>query len=306
MASAALSPELEVPAPAPTAAFAWWHCWHSYAFITLISFELVFTWAFVRLVESATDSSLSVGLQSAAIAALFGFVMAQTFLLGLWAALGGLATVPRWLVVGTVSSAGALVVAMQLISNDWSELIYQGPIVVVIADVMMAVFAVVLLPLRRLAGWRVDFDAAYHPSRGSRRGQMQLMDFAALFCAVALPLTLCRMLIELMGDEAAVLGFILPIFGVLILAGAAPVALAALAQRRRVLWWLGCGGWLAALCAAQFALTAWFPDLDVFDAADNGYSLAASVAGFHGSVALAIGLPLALLRRAGLKLIVVA
>src|SRR5688572_19313683 len=107
MASAALAPELEAPTTAANnAALAWWQCWHSYAFMALVVVEVLITWGFVRLVESAYY--LPSGLDMVGSAALFGFVFAQTFLLGLWAALGGLGTVPRWLLVGAVSATGGL------------------------------------------------------------------------------------------------------------------------------------------------------------------------------------------------------
>jgi hypothetical protein len=63
---------------------------------------------------------------------------------------------------------------------------------------------------------------------------------------------------------------------------------------------------LVAICAAQIVLTAYIPDFDVFDARSGVYELVGIVAAFHGGAALTVALPLALLRLAGLKLIVVA
>jgi hypothetical protein len=305
MATAALVSELAAPTTAaPSPAIAWWRRWHSYAFMALIVGEVFLTWGFVRLVEY--ERFFPPGLGLVISAALFGFVFAQTFLLGLWAALGGLATVPRWLLVGAVATAGGLAIATELLSPEWTEFLNQGPVFVLLAVLITASFAAILLPLRRLAGWRVDFDAAYHPNRGNRRGQMQLMDFAALLCAVALPLTLCRALIELMGEEAVGLALFMPIFGGLALASAAPAALAVLVERRRWLCRACCACWLVAICAAQIVLTAYIPDFDVFDARSGVYELVGIVAAFHGGAALTVALPLALLRLAGLKLIVVA
>jgi hypothetical protein len=303
MASATFAHDINVADRAPAAGAIWWRRGHSYAFIAVAVAEVALTWGVVRLVENVVNGPR--GIENVATAAMIGFLFAQCFLLGLWAALGGLPTVPRWLIVGTISTAGALAVTCEMLASDWEQFLFQGPVMALIDGLTMAGFAVVLLPLRRLAGWRVDFDAVYHPSTGRRRGQIELMDFAALFCAVALPLTLCRSLIELMGNDAADIGMIVPIFGALVLATAAPTAYAVLA-RRGVGIWLALGSmWLVAVCVIQSLLAARFPDLDVFDGRSSVWGLNWTVFAFHFGVAATVALPLSVLRLLGLKIITI-
>ena len=305
MASATLTHEIDTALVPPTQKTAcWWRQGHSYAFIAVAIAEVIVTWGVVRLVEHGRN--VPSGLEEIVYAALIGFLFAQCFLLGLWAALGGLGTVARWLVVGAVATLGAMAVAFELISPQWQDFLYQGPIIAVLALLMIAGIAVVLLPLRRLAGWRIDFDAAYHPNKGRRRGQLDLMDFAALFCAVALPLTLGRALVELMGNDAAGIGVIVPIFSALVLLTAGPAAYAALARRATWLWIVGCVAWLALVSIVQTVLAGNFPDLDVFDGSGSAYALGLTVAAFHLSVAATVAAPLLALRCFGLNLITVS
>jgi hypothetical protein len=211
----------------------------------------------------------------------------------------------RWLLVAAVTTLGAVAVAFQYISPQWQEFLDQGPTFAVLALLMMAAIAVVLLPLRRLAGWRVDFDAAYHPSSGRRRGQIDMMDFAALFCAVALPLTLGRALVELMGNDAADIGVIVPIFGAIVLATAGPVAYTALNRQRVWVTLLACAAWLLLVCVVQSLLTVSFPNLDVFGGGGTAWNIGSTVVAFHLCIAATVALPLATLRLFGLRLIAV-
>jgi hypothetical protein len=305
MATASLAHELSTSTlPVPAATPRWWRRGHSYAFVAVATVELGLTWGVVRWAEQVAMGPTP--LQSLIMAAMIGFLLAQCFLLGLWAALGGLPTIARWLIVGLVSTVGSLAVADVFVSSEWGQLLDQGPIFVLLAGLMLAAFAGALLPLRRLVGWRVDFDSAYHAARGPRRGQLEMMDFAAMFCAVALPLTLCRALMELMGEEAAGVGLIVLIIGAVVLATAGPVAYALLNRRRPVLTLLVCGAWLVLVCGMQTALAARFPDLDVFGGRGSLLSIAGTVVAFDAAVAAAVALPLCVLRLVGLKLITVA
>lgn len=302
MASATIAHDVAIERPLAASMPAWWLRGHSYAFIAVAVGEIALTWSVVRLIENSYN--LAAGWEELATSAMIGFLFAQCFLLGLWAALGGLATIPRWLAVGTVASVGGLAITFEFIAPQWQEFIHQGPVMAALAGLTTAGFAVVLLPLRRLAGWRVDFDAAYHPSTGRRRGQLELMDFAAMFCAVALPLTLGRALIELMGEnDAADIGFFIPVFVLLALASAAPVAYIVLARRGTWIWTAFCVVWLVLVCLVQTVLTANFPDLDVFDGTLGG--LTGTVFAFHFGVAATVALPLGVLRWFGLTLIAV-
>lgn len=301
MASAAITSELSASVVSQSAvAAAWWRRFHSYAFITVAAGEMLGTWLVVRLIDT-----MAAGGEEIATAAMIGFLLAQCFLLGLWAALGGLGTVPRWLIVGCLTTVGALAVTLELVTSGWQEFLQEGPIFALLACLTTAGFAVVLLPLRALAGWRVDFDQAYHPGGGRRRGQIGLMDFAALFCAVALPLTLGRALAEITAD-AAQFAMIVPIFCAIVLATAGPVAYAALARRRIWLWLAGCTAWLAGICVLQSTLAAIFPDLDIFGTNSSMVVLNWTVVAFHLGVTATVALPLLVLRAFGLKLIAVS
>jgi hypothetical protein len=304
MASATLTHEVQTEAALAksSAQRAWWRRGHSYAFVAVVAMEVAATWGVVWLAEWFINHTMA--FEHSAAAAMIGFVFAQCFLLGLWAALGGLGTVPRWLLAGVVSTLGGLAIASQLVNGQWLDFLFHGPMMALLAGLTSAGFAVVLVPLRRLAGWRVDFDTTYHPSTGRRRGQLDLMDFAAMFCAVALPLALSRSLIELMGDEAADIGVIVPIFGALVLATAAPLAFAILVRRRTWLWLAGFCVWLLAVCIVQSALTDHFPALNLSDSG-NIWFVDRTVAAFHGGVAAAVVLPLTLLRCWGLELLVI-
>jgi hypothetical protein len=235
--------------------------------------------------------------------AMFGFLLGQSFLLGMWAALGGLPTVPRWLIVGAVYSAAAIVVTSGMIG--WVQMPLAAPVVLPAGGALFTGIAAVLLPLRRLAGWRIDFDEAYHPRPAKRRGQLVLMDFAAMFCAVALPLTLCRALME--GDQALGLSILLTLimFGLVVLVTAAPVARAVLAQRRRVLWLGGAALWVLAVVFCQSLLAAQIPDLNLGSTSASFLGVQYELLALHGGIAAAVGLPLLALRLCGLKLLVI-
>jgi hypothetical protein len=304
MASATIAHDLVVEQHPAASVPVWWRRGHSYVFMAVAIGEIALTWGVVRLIENAYN--LAAGWEQIASSAMIGFLFAQCFLLGLWAALGGLGTIPRWLAVGAVAALGGLAITFEFITPQWQEFLYQGPEIAALAALTATGFAVLLLPLRRLAGWRVDFDAAYHPRTGRRRGQLVLMDFAAMFCAVALPLTLGRVLIELMGESgAAELGVFIPVFVGIALLSAAPVAHAVLARRRAWLWVGLCLAWLVLVCLVQSILTASFPDLDLFGGGTSGREILGTTFAFHLGVALAVALPLGVLRLFGLQLIAV-
>src|SRR5688572_13580755 len=105
MASATLIQDARAEtAPATASGTAWWRRGHSYAFVVVIALEIAATWSVVRLAE--TIVIYFSGFEHVVASATIGFVFAQCFLLGLWAALGGLGTVPRWLIAGLVSTLG--------------------------------------------------------------------------------------------------------------------------------------------------------------------------------------------------------
>jgi len=301
MATATLSPALPAVADPATPAAAWWRHWHSYSIPVVVAAQISSTWLVVKLVEGP---SLPPPYGEALIAIMIGFVIAQCFLLGLWAALGGLATVPRWLIVGAVYVTGAGALTIAAFGPTWQSFLANGPEIILLGGVLMATFAAILLPLRRLAGWRIDFDAAYHPQPARRRGQLAMMDFAALFCAVALPLTLCRMLIESGSEDAAGTLIFVGIFALLALVTAAPVAYATMARRRAVVWLFGIAVWIVLAAWGQSQLANFVPDFDPFGTNAGWAGMHWEVLAFHAGIAAAIAVPLFALRLCGLKLLV--
>ena len=283
---------------------AWWRRGHTYATPVVVAGDLGLAWLAIFLRAQITGPAM---WQDVASAAVVGFLIAKCFLLGLWAALGSPPAVPRWLLVGGLGLVGATAVASQFfVDNPEPEerlaLLLQFGLM---SWIVAAGFAAALLPLRRLAGCRIDFDAAYHPGAGQRRGQMGLMDFAAMSCAVALPLTLGRCLIEVddRGDGAGRLLSIL-LLGSLILMSAAPAAYAALVRRRTRLWILAAALWIFIVAAGQSLVATLFPDLHLFSGS-RIWGLDFTPFALHAGAAVAVAFPLALLRGFGLKILTV-
>jgi hypothetical protein len=227
-------------------------------------------------------------------------------LLGLWAALGSPSTVPRWLIVGGLGLVGGVAVSVQVHGTDWVDSLTRMLELVLVGWITIAAFAVSLLPLRRLAGWRIDFDAAYHPSTGQRRGQMSLMDYAGMTCAVALVLSLCRCLMTL--DETGdAWENLLPVFmlAAVLTLTTAPAAYATLARRWARWWLLAAGAWLILVCWCQSLLAIYVPDLNIFGSDYTVFGMDLPTLAFHVGGALAAIVPLTLLRPFGLKLLTV-
>jgi hypothetical protein len=283
------------------AAPAWWLRANSYSVPVVALGQIAATWLVVRIVEGPSWLSN----YEMVMAAMLGFIFAQCFLLGLWAALGGLSTVPRWLAVGVVYVAGAWALIHAAFGPDWQTMIDSAPEMLLMGGMLMAVCAALLLPLRRLAGWRIDFDAAYYPRPARRRGQVGMMDFAAMFCAVALPLSLCRVAMESDAENGAEIPMFMGLFALLVCATAAPVARAVLARRRKLLWLAGVAMWILAMAWGQSLLASLVPDLDLFDTAPNFIGLHWELLAFHAGIAVAVAVPLMALRLCGLKLLVV-
>jgi hypothetical protein len=303
MATASLSHVVSAgysPASAPPA---WWRRAHSYSLPVVVVAEVSASWAVIRIAEVG---SWTTPLGEILTASLLGMILAQCFLLGLWAALGGLPTVLRWLIVGVVYVAGATLVSQALFEGDWLSFLEVAPEFLLLGGILMSAFAALLLPMRRLAAWRVDFDAAYHRGQARPRGQVGMMDFAAMFCAVALPLALSRVLLESSPDEGpGVLVFIL-MFAFLVFVVAAPVTYAALAQKRVLLSWLAAVAWIVALAWAQSALAHAVPEFDPFDLPIGVAGLRWTILAFYCGIGASIALPLFALRLCGLKLLRVA
>jgi hypothetical protein len=206
-------------------------------------------------------------------------------------------------VVGVAFVVGAALVAFAAFGTSWESFVNNAPDIIMLGGVLMAEFAALLLPLRRLAGWRLDFDAAYHRP-AARRGQIGLMDFAAMFCAVALPLTLGRVLMDAKQEEGAGILAFMGLFGLIVAATAAPVAWMALTARR-LPWIAAACAWVLAMSWGQSLLAERVPDLDLFSSQPVLAGLHWEMLALHGGIATAVAMPLLVLRTCGLKLLVV-
>ncbi len=235
---------------------------------------------------------------------LLGVVFAECFLLALWAALGGLGTVARWCAVIAVFGCGLASVAakQQLLSPAelWTEVLAIG----LMGTTVVTAMAATLVPLRGLAGWRIDFSAEHYRHIRSRRGQLGILDFAALSCAVAAPLTAARLVNESGAWQAGDWPMFLAI-GALVAVTAAPVAYAVVACRRMWLAMVVVAAWPVLISFANSWLGRFYNDVLLFGGTPQFGGLYIELIAFHLGVGLTIVLTLAPLRLFGLRLLVV-
>jgi hypothetical protein len=228
-----------------------------------------------------------------------GVLLGQCFLLGLWAALGGLSALARWSAVGAVLSIGIVALATSFRHSPTTFAEYLLP-AAIIGTLFVTTIAVSLLPLRGLAGCRVDFSLDYYRDTRLRQGQVGLMDYAGYTCAFAGLLAAYRLFAELSGGED------ISIFAALvgILALAAPfLAFLVLVWRR--LWAIGLAAIAWTLLTAQ--LHSWlelaFPASQFAGgAAISPTRLSSGLIWHYSGVALVV-LTLGILRLCGLQLL---
>jgi hypothetical protein len=156
----------------------WWRRGHTY-FLGLVLLLNIVLDRFAFQPEGSETVTLLWG----------GILLAQTFLMGFWMALGGLHSILRGIAVAGTTVGGALAFWMSLEApqNDDVGLRVLVPLA---ATIVLGTY-VLLLPLRLLMSWRVDFDRAYHARRRDSRMQLRLADcinvvtsFALLFGCV--------------------------------------------------------------------------------------------------------------------------
>jgi hypothetical protein len=198
---------------------------HTWFLASLVAANVVFDGLAVgRVFNGATSSATTVFI---------GMLLAQVFLMGLWMALGGLHPAARIGVVVATTLAGTAAFWLGLgrhVGELWNLLTYSGMIV-------LATHAL-LLPLRALLGWRIDFDPAYHARSTDKSMQLRLMHLIAFTTACALPFALARF-----HDDFDVVLQVFA-FGGIGLAAAAPVAWVVVAARRSLRFWIPAGGML--------------------------------------------------------------
>jgi hypothetical protein len=183
MASTVCEP-IERPTPP-----CWWRQSYSYALIAVAGTHLALAPLLAKWADWSRDGELAVGV-----------MLGQGFILGLWATLGGLRVIARWGIVLSLCVVGtASIVAV--IVGDQEDFVEFVLFAVLFALLFVTGVAVSLLPLRGLAGWRVDFAPAYYAHLPLRRGQVGLMDYAGYTCAVAGPLVVVRLMLQLTSED---------------------------------------------------------------------------------------------------------
>ena len=239
----------------------WWHRVHSYVFIALILFHILWPGFLLALI---VNSRLPIG--EWVMFLLMGAGVGQLFLLGIWTALGGLRMVVR---IGLAPLITLLVVSHLILELSFSKvglppvrnlwLLVFGCMIFGSTPVWMLHSA--LLPLRWLLGWRVDFDPAYHRTASHGAMQVGIKHFIGWTIISAIPFALARTITLAADNEdktevqlALVLYSLVGVAIALVVGG--PLALACLAKTRAWLKIPAAIVWAAVLtlCAAQVFL----------------------------------------------------
>jgi hypothetical protein len=294
MATAVLRHELAAPAASVAA---WWRRKDLYVLSVTAAVHVAGVGAAFRWLH--TVPSLP-----GADEALVGLLFTQCFLLGLWAALGGLPTLARWAVVALIFSSGLVafvcVGVVRGVGGFGSETLELG----LLGALFTTGFAAALLPLRGLVGWRVDFDPRYYRHIRRRRGQVGFLDFAALSCGVAAPLAIMRLLAE--SSVVAVEESVLILIAMALIAVAAgPIVYWLLSWRRTVLAALAAAGWAVVVAWIHSVLGSWLEDLMFFGGSTRWFGMAPELAAFYAGIGTTAAITIGALRLCGLKLLVV-
>jgi hypothetical protein len=197
-------------------------------------------------------------------------MLAQTILAGFWLALGGLSFMARLSAVTAVTGAGALSTAIGLSTvpqgmfgtASGTYFVYYPAAETFLsfwqtASTIVLVVHAILLPLRALLGWRINFDPTYHELERRRPMQMSLSNLIAYVAACALPFALWRFAHDESGrfayDELLFVAAILALFAFL---GAVPIVLLVIARRWPVRMRLVATVSFGALMAVDYFLVA--------------------------------------------------
>jgi hypothetical protein len=143
-----------------------------------------------------------------------------------------------------------------------------------------------LLPLRALVGWRIDFDTAYHARSADPKLQIRLVHLIALTTACALPFALAR------GVDNTDSILTVAVFGGIGLAAAVPIAWIAVAARRSLRFWITAVGMLFVSLLAHLFVVAEIMHSGIDKALFLYLSIAATVFANLGMLRLLFGLRL--------------
>ena len=232
MSSAAIAPHPAASLPLSRTPLWFWRL-HSWWFVGQVVANIVAAWFIIRLVSEMDWAELGLGL-----------LLGQGFLLSVWLALGGLPNVARFLSVLLVTLAGALAVSDQRWTIvNWEAWLEQATQIFIVCFFMVLLFHGLLLPLRWLLGWRLDFDPTYHARERTGRLQVGLVHFLGWTTFLAIPCGIIRLMPS---KEVAGTGLVCLSISAMTLPVAATCALA-LVGRRRWRWSL--------LAVAVFGIT---------------------------------------------------
>src|SRR5262249_45904670 len=82
--------------------------------------------------------------------------------------------------------------SMRQVLDLWGEVLE----IALIGAMLVTLFAALIVPLRGLLAWRLDFDPSRHPPLTGRRGQLGFMSGAAFGVPTAAPLPIARFITE--------------------------------------------------------------------------------------------------------------
>jgi hypothetical protein len=281
----------------PTAAV-WWRRKDPYVLTPVAAVHIAFSGPALHWVGNTWAANARYGPYLQAL--VMGMTIAQLFLLSLWAALGGLKTLPRLGIVSLVFLGGlsSHLIAARL---NWVDTLDGLLACGLIGTLAVGSYTAMLLPLRRLLGWRIDFDERDYRGLPGRRGQVGLLDFAALSCAVAIPLTSVRLLDESSGSASGE-GLELVGFLSIVALAAAPACYLALVWRRPLLTVAAAAVIVLLVSWAHSLASVWFKSLELFGGSVKFWALDLETLAFHAGVVITCLTTFAVLRWFGLKL----
>ncbi len=274
---------------------AWWRRRDPYVLFPLVIVHAV-------IAGPAVWGSLAVPSAFPRLHELFmGVFLAQCLLLGVWAALGCLPLIVRWALVTGAFLLGlsSFALAMRQVINLWIEVLECG----LIGAMLVTLVAALLLPLRSLLSWRLDFDPSRHAPLTGHRGQVGFMSMAAFSLAIAAPLTIFRLIAESIpamdSTELLVAMIVVPAsIGV----SACPIAWSLLVWRQLPLAIVAAPCWSALIGLSHALLSLCIPALSFFNDNHTWSTDCQEIAALHAGIAACIIPTFVALRLGGLKL----
>jgi hypothetical protein len=220
----------------------WWRRGHTGFLALLLPLNIILDgFAFQR------DGGAGAGLG-------MGIVLAQAFLMGFWMAFGGLKSFPRGMIVAAATAGGALAFSMSpgVLEKPAS---FTFPVLASLGGTVVLATYLLLLPLRLLLTWRVDFDEAYHANCSRGRMQLRLVDCINVVTSCALLFGCARCL----DHDVLLVGAVVGGFA---LFSSLPIALVSVTPRPTVKIWLLGATTLGASLITEYVTLVYLLDVD--------------------------------------------